>query len=388
MKTAVLGFGTVGKEVVRLLGRGNGLTLGWVLTRPGKAKQPWQTEDLNALLQDRETQAVVEVMGGVEPAFSMTASALRAGKHVVTANKALVAAHGLELAALAREKGVGFLFTAACGGALPFLRHLSLARQSEGGLMAVGGILNGTSNFILSRIQDQGASFEEALAQAQALGFAEADPTDDLNGMDALRKLTLACGVAFHRMPREGTLREGIEAFSRETAADLKRRGLVCRLAAQGGLTAEDKLLAWVEPTLFAPEAPEYSVGGSRSLAWVRGKSSGDLFFCGQGAGGAPTASNVVRDLISLTEGKREMLPPGCRAVAADNGGILRRYYLRLPSAQAALAPEMTEVRHDEGFFSGFLSVPIPAEAMHQTAARLRSSGTALFFAGMEATSC
>ena len=209
MKVAVLGYGTVGKGVVEMLRTCPLLEAGPVLVRPGKADEPFKVDSLDAIIQDKSVDAVAEVMGGVEPAFSYCAEALKAGKHVVTSNKALVAARGIELNRLANENGVGFLFSAACGGAVPFLHNLELARQSDE-ILSLGGILNGTTNFMLDKMQSEGMDYDDVLKEAQALGYAEADPTADVTGLDALRKIMLGCAVAYDQLPTEGLCIEGI----------------------------------------------------------------------------------------------------------------------------------------------------------------------------------
>ena len=203
MKVAVLGFGTVGQGVYGMLAHSKGLEPGPVLVRPGKDNEPWKVADMNAIVSDASVGAVAEVMGGVEPAFSYCAMALKAGKHVVTSNKALVAARGIELAEIAREHGAAFLFSAACGGGVPFLHNLSLAVLSDR-IESLGGILNGTTNYMLDAMQRRGLDYGAALSDAQKLGYAEADPTADVSGLDALRKIMLGCAVGFDALPDEG----------------------------------------------------------------------------------------------------------------------------------------------------------------------------------------
>ena len=249
MKVAILGFGTVGVGVYEMLKSASDLEAGPVFVRRGKEDAPFKVSDLNLILSDQSIDAVVEVMGGVEPAFSYVSAALQARKHVVTSNKALVAAHGLELNALARENGVGFLFSAACGGAIPFLHNLALASQTDR-ILSVGGILNGTTNLMLDEMQTLGCEYDEVLREAQRLGYAEADPSADVSGLDALRKIMLACAVAWGRLPTSGLLHEGIEDL---TSADIKHfqaRGLVCRLLASASLTEHGVLNCCVQPVM------------------------------------------------------------------------------------------------------------------------------------------
>lgn len=380
MKVAVLGYGTVGKGVFEMLTEARGLEQGPVLVRQGKIREIFQTDSMERILMDGSIGAVVETMGGEEPAFSYVSAALRAGKHVVTANKALVAAHGLELARLARENGAALLFSAACGGGVPFLHNLSLATQSDR-VLTLGGILNGTTNYMLDAMQRRDLTYAQALADAQELGYAEADPTADVSGLDALRKIMLACAVAFDRLPGEGLLHEGIEAFTAEDAADLKARGMVCRLVGRGGM-AGDQVYAFVEPTLFAEGAPERSVLDNYNLARYEAKCAGPIVLMGQGAGRYPTASAVLRDLSDVLQGKRAMLSPTCQSARADNSGCGHRYYVRIPAALAREFPGADAA--ESGGIVRLVTQPMTVLEMHEKAAALRQAGAELFFAGIE----
>ncbi|MDD7671653.1 MAG: homoserine dehydrogenase [Clostridia bacterium] len=380
MKVAVLGYGTVGKGVFEMLTEARGLEQGPVLVRQGKIREIFQTDSMERILMDGSIGAVVETMGGEEPAFSYVSAALRAGKHVVTANKALVAAHGLELARLARENGAAFLFSAACGGGVPFLHNLSLATQSDR-VLTLGGILNGTTNYMLDAMQRRDLTYAQALADAQELGYAEADPTADVSGLDALRKIMLACAVAFDRLPGEGLLHEGIEAFTAEDAADLKARGLVCRLVGRGGMAGE-RVYAFVEPTLFPEGAAERSVLDNYNLARYEAKCAGPIVLMGQGAGRYPTASAVLRDLSDVLQGKRAMLSPTCQSARADNSGCGHRYYVRIPAALAREFPGADAA--ESGGIVRLVTQPMTVLEMHEKAAALRQAGAELFFAGIE----
>ena len=380
MKVAVLGYGTVGKGVFEMLAEARGLEQGPVLVRQGKIREIFQTDSMERILMDGSIGAVVETMGGEEPAFSYVSAALRAGKHVVTANKALVAAHGLELARLARENGAAFLFSAACGGGVPFLHNLSLATQSDR-VLTLGGILNGTTNYMLDAMQRRDLTYAQALADAQELGYAEADPTADVSGLDALRKIMLACAVAFDRLPGEGLLHEGIEHFTAEDAADLKARGLACRLVGRGGMAGE-RVYAFVEPTLFAEGAAERSVLDNYNLARYEAKCAGPIVLMGQGAGRYPTASAVLRDLSDVLQGKRAMLSPTCQSARADNSGCGHRYYVRIPAALAREFPGADAA--ESGGIVRLVTQPMTVLEMHEKAAALRQAGAELFFAGIE----
>ena len=379
MKVAVLGYGVVGVGVVRMLSSAPRLERGPVLVRPGKAVEPFHVTDLEDILSDASVDAVVEVMGGIEPAFSYARRVLESGRHLVTSNKALCAAHGIELAALARKAGVAFLFSAACGGGVPFLHNLSLAAESDE-IRSVAGILNGTTNYMLDAMQRRGLEYDAALADAQALGYAEADPSADVSGLDALRKMQLGCAVAFSRLPRSGMACEGIEHFTAEDVSDLRSRGLTCRLVTRGRPQG-DTVCAYVEPMLFPSSAPECSVLNNYNLARYEGKNSGPIVLMGQGAGRLPTASAVLRDLGAVVHGDREMLPADCRTVEARNEE-LHSYYIRLPAAASHRLP-IRELLSGGGVIRA-VTEPISVDQMHALAQRIRKDGVRLFFAAME----
>ncbi len=381
MKAAILGFGTVGVGVYEMLQKCEGLEPGPVLVRAGKVNAPFKTDDLDQILSDPSVGIVAEVMGGTEPAFSYVSAALRAGKHVVTSNKALVAAHGLELNALAREHDVAFLFSAACGGAIPFLHNLALAAETDR-IISVGGILNGTTNFMLDAMQTDGCDYAEILSEAQRLGYAEADPSADVSGLDALRKIMLACAVAWGILPAEGLNHEGIESLTAADVAHFKEKGLVCRLLGHAALDESGRLSAFVQPVLLPREAQEAAVKKNFNLAKYRGENAGDILLSGQGAGRYPTASAVLRDMSAVCLGHRNMFPAGLRADAVHNELAKCRYYIRLPlEAAGAFAFESRE--EADGLVRGVTGL-MPVAEMHALSSKLRASGCELFFAAME----
>lgn len=376
MKAAVLGFGTVGFGVYEMLKNAEGLEAGPVLVRQGKADAPFKVTELGDILQDPEIGAVAEVMGGIEPAYTYACRILNSGKHFVTSNKALVAEKGPELAALAEKNHAAFLFSAACGGGVPFLHNLSLAAQSDR-IESVGGILNGTTNYILDAMQREDLSYGDALMEAQKLGFAEADPTADVSGTDAMRKIMLACAVAFGKLPAEGVCTEGIESFSADDAAYFREKGLVCRLIASGFPAS-----AFVEPVLFPQNAPAASVRENFNMVWYCGKCSGKIAFTGQGAGRWPTASAVLRDLSDITCGRRQMMPPDVRRVSADNSRIAHPYCVRVPVGTEMAFP----VKNRETFhgFDYIFTDNLSVSQMHREAERMRREGRKLFFAAVD----
>ena len=378
MKVAVLGFGTVGVGVWDMLEKAPGLERGLVLVRPGKENEDFKVSSMEAICADKSIDAVAEVMGGVEPAFSYVSMALRAGKHVVTSNKALVAAKGIELNNIAREMGVSFLFSAACGGAVPFLHNLSLAALDDE-IESLGGILNGTTNFMLDSMQSEGMDYAEALSIAQKLGYAEADPTADVSGMDALRKIMLACAVAYDKLPVDGFSREGIESITAADVKDFKAMGLTARLVTSGG-EIEGKLYAYVEPVLFGAGAAECSVLKNFNMAKYMGKNSGSIVYIGQGAGRYPTASALIRDLYCI--GGAPMFTDRVHEVSADNSAAVHSYYVRCEAKDAA-GFDFVEQRPEGGNVRGIIK-PCAVTQMHEKAAAIREKGGKIFFAAME----
>ena len=384
MKVAVLGYGTVGAGVYRMLLDAPGMEAGPVLVRPGKAVESFMVSDAALIFDDPTVDAVVETLGGLDPAYSFGLRALEAGKHFITANKAMVAAHGLELAALGREKGTAFLFSAACGGGVPFLHNLALSAETDR-IEAVSGILNGTTNYMLDAMQRRALSYADALREAQSLGYAEADPTADVSGLDALRKIQLACAVAFGILPHDGMLCEGIEHFTAADTEDIQSRGLVCRLIASGR-RAENTVSAYVEPVLFPRAAAESSVFENNNMARYMGRRCGSIVLMGQGAGRCPTASAVLRDLAAARQGARAMFPENCRSAKADNREAVHSYYIRTGGSAACRLPLRSVLA--QGDVVRAVTEPMSAEKMHALAQNIRRDGNGLFFAALEEEIC
>jgi len=379
MKVAVLGFGTVGVGVYEMLGKANGLEQGPVLVRPGKNDSPFKVTSIEEIVNDPSVGAVAEVMGGVEPAYSYAAAALKAGKHFVTSNKALVAAKGPELETIAREQGVSFLFSAACGGGVPFLHNLALARESDR-IQSLGGILNGTTNYMLDAMQRLHLDYGDVLKDAQRLGYAEADPTADVSGLDALRKIMLACAVAYGVLPTDGLLHEGIESITAADVAHFQSRGYTCRLIASGG-RSDDGVYAYVEPVLLRDGAAECSVLQNFNMARYEGECAGSIVLIGQGAGRWPTASAVLRDLSGILRGERAMFPASLKRGEVDNSAACHSYYVRLPAELAGELP--ADSAELDGDVCRMITEPMSVSQMHFAAAELRGRGAELFFAAV-----
>ena len=381
MKVAVLGYGTVGVGVYGMLEAAESLTAGPVLVRPGKKDADFKVCDLQEIVGDPSVDAVAEVMGGVEPAFTYAMAAIRAGKHFVTSNKALVAAKGVELFRAAKEENVAFLFSAACGGGVPFLHNLARAVKTDE-ILSVGGILNGTTNFMLDQMQSTGMDYTDALKQAQQLGYAEADPTADVTGLDALRKIMLACAVAWGVLPQDGLLNEGIDSLNAADVADFMGRGWTCRLIASGSRSADGRIAAYVEPVLLSAGEAECAVLRNFNLARYEGKNAGSIAMIGQGAGRWPTASAVLRDLSGIAEGESDMFPVDVRNGAADNAAESHAYYVRLPSACKDRL-SAAKVLSDESGVLRLVTEKISVAAMHEAVKAMRAEGNAVFFAAL-----
>lgn len=314
----MLGAGVVGSQIARLLianksdlasRAGANLELVSIAVKDSKLKRDGipaalLTNDAKSIVNDPQIDLVIEVIGGIDPAKELILTALKNGKSVVTANKALLAKHGAELYAAADKANVDLYYEAAVAGAIPILRPL---RESLVGdhVIRVMGIVNGTTNYILTKMDENGAAFADALKEAQALGFAESDPSADIEGFDAAAKAAILAGLAFHsRVTDNDVYREGI---SKITAADVKvakAMEMVIKLLAIAELTPEGAVSVRVHPALISRTHPLASVRDSFNAVFVEAESAGQMMFYGKGAGGAPTASAILGDLVAVARHK------------------------------------------------------------------------------------
>jgi homoserine dehydrogenase len=322
LKVALLGCGTVGSAVLRLISeQADDLTArvgrpvevaGIAVRRPAHhpdVPQHLLTTDAEALVTRDDVDLVVEVIGGIEPARTLILAAFEAGKSVVSANKALLADDGPMLHAAAAKAGVDLYYEAAVAGAIPLLRPL---RESLAGdqLRRVVGIVNGTTNYILSRMAETGAGFAEALAEATDLGYAEADPTADVDGFDAAAKAAILASLAFHTpVSAVDVYREGISAVSATDVARAAEIGCTVKLLAicervENGNGDGDTVAVRVHPAMIPTSHPLASVGGAFNAVFVEAEAAGQLMFYGQGAGGEPTASAVLGDLVAVARNR------------------------------------------------------------------------------------
>ncbi len=329
VRVAVLGCGNVGAALVAMLGGDaegiaarSGVRLelaGVAVADTGRARpgvpDGLLTGDAKALVEDPGVDVVVELIGGLDPARALIESALAAGKPVVTANKELIAAHGAALSAMAEEAGVDLLYEAAVAGAIPIIRPL---RQSLAGepVRRVMGIVNGTTNFILTRMSEAHLAYADALAEAQALGYAERDPTADVEGHDAAAKAAILASLAFRCDVRADDVpREGISSVSAVDIAFAEQLGYVVKLLAvaeridRGGEAATPEISVRVHPAMLPRTHPLASVRGAFNAVFVEGANAGELMLYGRGAGGGPTASAVLGDLIDAAHHLRAGAP-------------------------------------------------------------------------------
>ena len=306
---AVLGYGTVGSGVVEVLEKnkdvinqraGDEISVKYVLDLrdfPGDPIQEKIVHDIDVIINDPEVQIVVEVMGGVEPAYTFVKRCLEAGKSVATSNKALVAKHGATLLSIAREREINFLFEASVGGGIPIIRALNSSLTADR-IEEITGILNGTTNYMLTKMFYEGAQYDEVLKEAQDNGFAERNPEADVEGYDACRKIAILSSlISGHQVDFEDIYTEGITQITKEDMMYAKEMKMTIKLLASSKRDG-DHLHAIVAPALLGNEHPLYSVNGVFNAVFVNGNMLGDAMFYGSGAGKLPTASAVVADVV------------------------------------------------------------------------------------------
>ncbi len=353
LKVALLGCGVVGSEVARIMTtHADDLTqrigapvelAGVAVRRPSKVREGIDpaliTTDATALLKSGDIDIAIEVIGGIEPARTLITTAFEQGISVVSANKALLAQDGAALHAAAEAGGLDLYYEAAVAGAIPLVRPM---RESLAGdkINRVMGIVNGTTNFILDKMDSTGAGYQEALDEATALGYAEADPTADVEGYDAAAKAAILAGIAFHtRVRLDDVYREGMTEVSAADFASAKRMGCTIKLLAILERAADgESVTARVHPAMIPLSHPLASVREAYNAVFVEAEAAGQLMFYGPGAGGAPTASAVVGDLVAVARNKlAEATGPGESAYTqlpvSPMGDVVTRYHISLDVA-------------------------------------------------------
>jgi homoserine dehydrogenase len=355
MKVALLGCGTVGSEVVRMLQTNAGdlearvgakLELGGIAVRRLTKRRDLDideslfTTDAQGLVDRDDIDLVIEVIGGIEPARTLIVAALRSGKGVITANKALLAEDGATLHAAAAAGGADLYYEASTAGAIPILRPL---RESLVGddVSRVMGIVNGTTNYILTRMDEVGMGFQEALDEATSLGYAEADPTADVEGFDAAAKASILAGLAFHtRVTAADVHREGISDVTAGDVASAKAMGCVVKLLAIAEREG-DGVSVRVHPAMIPRTHPLAAVREAYNAVFVEAAAAGQLMFYGRGAGGAPTASAVLGDLVAVARNLLSGARGAGESAYADlrvqpMGEVMTRYHISLDVADKA----------------------------------------------------
>lgn len=361
VNVAILGFGTVGSGVAEVLTTNSDLigrrvdelvNLKYILDVrdfPGSPYEPCFVKDFSVIEQDPEVDVVVETIGGATIALEFTTRALKAGKSVVSSNKELVATHGYELLQLAREHGVSYLFEASVGGGIPILRPLT-ACLAANEFDQITGILNGTTNYILTRMIRAGLTFEQALKEAQDNGYAEKDPTADVDGHDACRKICILAALSFgehvypNQVPTEGIRNVTLADVAYADSCGYKIKLLGRAIRQEGG-----KVCAFVAPHLVPCENPLAGVEDVFNAVSVTGNAVGDVMFYGRGAGKLPTASAVVADVIDIAKDKKRdhhnQWGPGREDLVVSPDILTSRWYIRTTASVEQLRSACGEVQ-------------------------------------------
>ena len=352
INVAILGYGTVGSGVFEVLNTnkesitrraGEELNVKYVLDLRDFSGQPVEevlVHDYEQIVNDPEVDIVVEVMGGVEPAYTFVKKALLAGKNVCTSNKALVAKHGRELMDIAKEKSINFLFEASCGGGIPIIRVINSSLTGDE-IDEVTGILNGTTNYMLYKMNTEGCEFDTVLKEAQQKGYAEADPTADVEGYDACRKIAILASLAYERyFDFEDIYTEGITKITPEDMEYAAKLGRTIKLLGTSRRLADGTCYAMVAPFMLGQNSPLYSVNDVFNAVFVHGNVLGDAMFYGSGAGKLPTASAVVADIVEIAKHLDENIPVEWRKEKlelADYRQLKNKYFVRTTADKAAI---------------------------------------------------
>ncbi len=392
IQIAVMGYGTVGSGVVEVLNTnqasidkrvGEAVRVKYVLDLrdfPGDPVESVLVHDFETIVNDPEVKVVVEVMGGVEPAYTFTKRCLLAGKSVCTSNKALVAAHGAELLQIAKDKNLNYLFEASVGGGIPIIRPLQTCLTADE-IVEISGILNGTTNYILTNMTYGGANFDDALKDAQDKGYAERNPEADVEGHDACRKIAILTSlVSGQRVDFEDIYTEGITKVTAEDIKYADKLGRVIKLLAMSKKEADGKYYAMVAPFLIDAANPLYSVNGVFNAIFVEGNMLGDSMFYGSGAGKLPTASAVAADVVDACKNLNENLGfywSDEKLVLGDTKDDKRRFLVRVKgdaqadkAAMEALFGPVEVVDADLAGEFGFVTVSLSEAEYAERAAK------------------
>ena len=358
IKIAVLGYGTVGSGVVEVIKTnqeiinkrvGEELDIKYVLDLrdfPGTLAEKLIVHDFEQIVNDEEIKVVVEVMGGIEPAYTFVKRSLLAGKSVATSNKALVAKHGAELLAIAKEKRINFLYEASVGGGIPIIRPLTSSLTGDE-IVEITGILNGTTNYMMSKMYDESADYASVLKEAQAMGYAERDPSADVEGHDACRKIAILSSIISGKLVDfEDIYTEGITNITLKDIQYAKAMGMKIKLLASCKRVGE-KLCAMVAPCLISKNHPLYNVDDVFNAIFVKGNMLGDSMFYGSGAGKLPTASAVVGDIVEAAKNlNRSMMSTWTseKLELEEKAETKKKFFVRINGTTDALQTKLEEV--------------------------------------------
>lgn len=361
IKVAVLGYGNIGSGVVQVLLKnketiakkaGDEIVPACVLDLrdfPGDVMEDKVVKDINLITQNPEISIVVETMGGTKPAYAFVKACLEAGKHVATSNKELVAAHGPELLEIAKAHHVSFLFEASVGGGIPIIRPLVSSITSDA-VTEITGILNGTTNYMLTKMSEDGLDYDAVLEDAQERGYAERKPAADVEGHDARRKIAILSSLAFGKyVDYEDVYTEGITKITSADFAYAKVLGSRIKLFGTSKKKDDGSISTMVCPVMITNEHPLFAVNDVMNAILVRGESMGDLMFYGAGAGKLPTASAVVADVVNAARNPKitEIAPyePG-KMTVSDHLKSTHSYFVRVKGSDANAVAESFKAKH------------------------------------------
>ena len=365
---AVFGYGTVGKGVVEVIDRNNDIVSAAsgdkvsvkyildLLDFPGDPNEAKIVHDVNVIISDPEVSIICETMGGTGAAYKFTKAALEQGKSVCSSNKELVAKHGAELMKVAKEHGCTYLFEASVGGGIPVLRTLTTALTAER-ITRIAGILNGTTNFILTKMEEEGAGFDETLKTAQELGYAESDPTADIEGHDTARKISILADImSGHFVDSDNVPTKGITGIDKSDIALASKAGFKIRLLGIADRAEDDSVSTTVAPFLLSKGHPLAGVCDVFNAIFVTGNMLGETMYYGKGAGKLATASAVVADVIDAARKGSSTMYPGWDEVpvkARANACDKHRYLVRCDESNADKAKALFEGAEEIGACDG-----------------------------------
>jgi len=380
MKIGLLGSGVVGLGVFRIIRQTpSDLSVKSILSLEDFEEiHPYKVSSIEEITKDPEIDTVVECMGGLHPAYEFVAAALNAGKNVVTTNKHLASVYYKEFQEASATHGASFVFSATTGGSIPWLYNLNRNGRFDE-VSEIAGIMNGTSNFILTKMDKENLTFETALKMAQEAGFAEADPTADVDGFDTQRKLALSCDVAFNAFVKADDIpRFGMRQVKKEVMDYAKATGQTIKLVGVGKKNADDTVCAYVEPRLIPANNPFYPVENQYNFFYYIGKYSGKQGYYGEGAGRFPTAYNVVEDLWDLQENRAPKFS-GWSEKAIDLQEESHAYVVYTTAKPDAFLEEIGEEKAPHLYVTKEVAV----KKMHDWANTFKQQDEQLFFAGI-----